>query len=159
RLVAEGVFRADLYFRLNGISITIPPLRSRTADIAPLARRFAAKTSATLGKKAPAFSTAALEALEGRSWPGNVRELKNVVDRAIVMCKGEELGVDHLVMADPEAFGAKEVDERSATASPKVLKDELKSLEKKRILDALEQTAGNQSRAAKLLGMSRYTLM
>jgi DNA-binding NtrC family response regulator len=158
RLVAEGTFRADLYFRLNGISITIPPLRNRRADIAPLARHFAARTCEALGRKAIGLTPAAVEALEGRSWPGNVRELKNVVDRAIVLCKDHELDVSHLVTADPETFGSKGAAEAGADSTAG-LKSELKSLEKKRILDALEETAGNQSRAAKLLGMSRYTLM
>jgi two-component system response regulator AtoC len=155
RLVADGKFRADLYFRLNGITITIPPLRSRRADIAPIARRIAERASATVGKRSLELTPSALRALEDYSWPGNVRELKNVVERAVVLCDQEELGVDQLVMADPDAFAQ----DPPRSASPKALKEELKSIEKRRILSALEATAGNQSEAARVLKMSRYTLM
>jgi DNA-binding NtrC family response regulator len=143
---------------LNGIPITLPPLRERKADIAPLARHFAARTCEALGRAAVRLSPAAIEALERHVWPGNVRELKNVVDRAVVLCKHENLDVNHLVTADAESFGGNGADGTSFE-SPRGLKKELKSLEKKRIVDALEATAGNQTRAAKLLGMSRYTLM
>jgi len=183
KLIAEGRFRADLYFRLNGMSMTLPPLRERTADIAPIARRFVERAAAASGKRVT-LTGRAQRALEGHSWPGNVRELKNVIDRAVVMCKRGELDVDELVLADPEAFG--EVEPRDEPMMPpprgpygtlppprasatlmddagasgmQNLRGELKSIEKQRILDALAKTAGNQSQAAKLLGMSRYTLI
>src|SRR4029453_4964722 len=84
--VAAGRFRQDLYFRLNGISLFIPPLRERTSEIEPLALRFAAATAKGQGRSpAPSFSLRARLALETHPWPGNVRELKNVIERAIVL--------------------------------------------------------------------------
>jgi DNA-binding NtrC family response regulator len=186
KLIAEGRFRADLYFRLNGMSITLPPLRDRTADIGPIARRFAERAAAASGRRVT-LSGRAQRALESYSWPGNVRELKNVVDRAVVMCKRGELDVADLVLADPEAFGETEprdepslppprgpfgtmpppragvdatlMDDSGQLGAMQNLRGELKTIEKKRILDALAKTAGNQSQAAKMLGMSRYTLI
>ncbi len=184
-LIADGRFRPDLYFRLNGMSMTLPALRNRMADIGPIARRFADRAAATVGKRSITLTARALRALEQYEWPGNVRELKNVIERAVVMCKGTELGIDELEKADPEAFGSEETAEfepllppprgpfgtlvpprgSSTLADVRVpqaggdLRGEVKSLEKQRILDALTKTAGNQSQAAKLLGMSRYTLI
>jgi two-component system response regulator AtoC len=181
KLIGEGRFRADLYFRLNGMSITLPALRSRVADIAPLARRFADRVAQALDRQKVRLTPRAERALERYTWPGNVRELKNVIDRAVVLCQKGELDLEQLVMAEPDAFEGADVSEASKPPPPRGpldtaipprpsgttmagagkgdLKDELRSIEKQRILDALARTAGNQSQAARMLGMSRYTLM
>jgi transcriptional regulator with GAF, ATPase, and Fis domain len=158
-LVGEGRFRADLYFRLNGITVTLPPLRNRTADVAPLARHFAERTSRALGRETVELTPRAIRELERYAWPGNVRELKNVVDRAVVLCTGRELDVDQLSIAEGAASGASRAREPNAPTSPRSLRKELREIERARITDALANAAGNQSRAAKMLGMSRYTLI
>jgi transcriptional regulator with GAF, ATPase, and Fis domain len=100
-LVAQGRFRRDLYYRLNGITIPIPPLRERPAEIAKLAQAFLATAAARAGRPAPALSAEAVALLERHTWPGNVRELKNVMERAATICTGGELGLDH-VLIDPD---------------------------------------------------------
>ncbi len=85
---SAGAFRQDLFFRLDGITLAIPPLRERTGEIAALARRFAGQAAGALGRKTPGISAEALEALEAHAWPGNVRELRNVVERAVVLSSG-----------------------------------------------------------------------
>jgi DNA-binding NtrC family response regulator len=151
-MVDAGSFRRDLYYRINGISLHIPPLREHVEDIEPLARWFVARASQESGLMAPLLSRAALAALRAHGWPGNIRELRNVMERALVLSQGETIDVGHLALqiADP-------VPEWSA--DPPVLRDQLANFERERIVAALEQTGGNQSRAAELLGMSRRTLV
>jgi len=153
RLVAEQRFRADLFFRLNGISIAVPPLRARTGDIALLARLFARRAAEKLGRAAPALAPSALRALEAYGWPGNVRELRNVIDRAVALAGGAAtLEASHLLLGDEPTL-----EEPSADAA--TLRQEKESFEKQRVLDALAQTGGNQTKAAALLGVSRRTLV
>ena len=136
--VAAGRFRADLYYRLNGVMIAIPPLRERVAEIAPLARQF-------LGGKR--LAKPALAALEQYGWPGNIRELKNVIDAAVLLAPGDEIDVEHFSFAAP------------ARASAGSLAADVDALEKQRILTALDACGGNQTRAAQQLGISRGTLL
>jgi transcriptional regulator with PAS, ATPase and Fis domain len=169
-LVAERAFRADLFFRLNGISITLPALRERTADIAPLAEYFVARAARSMGKRAPHLSPRAVARLEAHAWPGNVRELKAVAERVVLLSTGGVIDLADLERADLEAPAAP-ADHRSAPSSERAgtgskpggegasLKEELRDLEKQRILDALAKAGGNQTDAAKALGFSRYTLM
>ena len=191
QLVVDGHFRADLYLRLNGTNITLPPLRKRQSDITPLATLFLERSSARAGHPAMGLTDSAVEALERHHWPGNVRELANVIERAVALSKSGPLDLEHLALVDHEAFAEDaQYDERTdryelppasrrmmravvprSSLPPGGLPDEterlaasdlraeLRSIEKQRILDALTKTAGNQSQAAKLLGMSRYTLM
>jgi DNA-binding NtrC family response regulator len=105
-LVAAQQFRADLYFRVNGISITLPPLRNRRADIAPLARRFARRAAAAAKKGDVLFSQDAIDRLEAHDWPGNVRELRNVLERAVVLCTDRTIDPQALFLADDERFPA-----------------------------------------------------
>jgi two-component system, NtrC family, response regulator AtoC len=135
-----GRFRQDLYFRLNGMTVWIPPLRERTDEIAPLARHFLKR-----GSLAPA----ALQKLAGHRWPGNVRELKNVIERAQMLAGGGPVEAMHIVLDAPQP----------AAASAGPLQAELSAIERDRIVQALEQCAGNQTRAAELLGMPRRTLV
>jgi DNA-binding NtrC family response regulator len=162
--ITEGRFRADLFFRLNGVSITLPPLRSRRADIAPLARHLAERVAKTMGRPSLRLSDTAIASLERRDWPGNVRELRNVIERAIVMCRGQEIGEADLSATDAlsswttplaKAIPAPRVHE--STTQP--LRDEIRSLERERIEEALARCGGNQSQAARWLGVSRQTLI
>jgi transcriptional regulator with AAA-type ATPase domain len=141
--VAEGKFRQDLYFRISAVSIVIPPLRQRSAEIPELARQFAAQAAERFGVAAPRLSPAALDELLRYAWPGNIRELRNVVERAVCLCTGREIGVEQLPL---EKLRRQQVAERSDP-------------ERARIIEALEEFAGNQTHAAKKLGISRGTLV
>jgi two-component system response regulator AtoC len=140
--VAAGRFRQDLYYRLNGITLRIPPLRERIAEIEGLAREFAKAAAERSGApRVPAITPEALAALERHPWPGNIRELKNMIERAVVLCGDDPIRPEHLFEDGTDLPSEpREGDERS------------------RILAALQQCAGNQTRAAELLGVSRKTL-
>lgn len=182
--VADGSFRQDLYYRLNGINLFVPPLRDRRREIPLLAERFAAEATSATGRPLLRLSSGALAALEAYDWPGNVRELKNAISAAVVLCEGDELEVRHLppeiAGAAPSAAPASHVASPSSPgASAELvpgsvrrrgsghvtaeirppLEEELRSVERRRILEALEQTGGNQTRAAELLKMPRRTLV
>jgi two-component system, NtrC family, response regulator AtoC len=149
--IEAGRFRQDLYFRLNGVSLYIPPLRERRDEILPLARRFAAHASAEVERPAPAFTRAAEAQLLCYGWPGNIRELRNVVERAALLSVDGTIDTEHLPLDVPR--GARVVPGRSAAASSPT--DE----ERRRILEVLEACGGNQTQAARQLGISRNTLM
>ena len=155
REVERGNFRQDLYFRLNGVSLAVPPLRERPADVAPLAERFAVASCRAMRRPAPRFSDEVLGALRAYRWPGNIRELRNVIERAVLLCDGAELLPAHL----PPALTS---DARAPTndAGPRErLLIEMERLERQRTIDALASCAGNQTQAAELLGISRRTLV
>jgi two-component system, NtrC family, response regulator AtoC len=148
-LVSEGAFREDLFYRLNGIALVVPPLRDRRAEIVPLAQRFLADANREqrLGDDAKA-------ALERHEWPGNARELRNTIRRASVLATSKTIGAEHLQFARTEAppppAGGRTADE---------LRQEASSVEKQQILDALDRCGGNQTRAAELLGITRRALI
>jgi transcriptional regulator with PAS, ATPase and Fis domain len=152
--IAAERFREDLYFRIAGVTLQIPPLRERPDEILPLAERFAQRAAAALSRPTPAISPAARELLRGYRWPGNVRELRNVIDRATLLCDGTievgQLPDDRMsrpaVAAPAEASGLGEV---------RVQAD---ALERQAIESALARTGGNQTEAARQLGISRRTL-
>jgi DNA-binding NtrC family response regulator len=174
KLVADGQFRADLFFRLNGISMTLPPLRKRPEDVLPLAEVFLERAARKLGKKAPRLGEEARKALGAHPWPGNVRELRNVTERAVVLCQREVLTAEDLLLhegeieatAPPEPTatpvpgppGDEQVTMRLPLRAPE-LKGKLEEFERAQILEALAKTTGNQTRAAKLLGIARRTLI
>jgi two-component system, NtrC family, response regulator AtoC len=155
----QGGFRQDLYYRLNGLTLEVPPLRERRADIAPLAAMFIAKSSQDLARDSvPLLSQAALDVLVEYAWPGNIRELRNVIERALLLCDGECVLPEHLppklVRAQPTAASAApELDPRAE------LMRQMELVERQRIVDALEKCAGNQTLAAEQLGISRRTLV
>jgi two-component system response regulator AtoC len=177
KLVASGGFRADLFFRLNGITMTLPPLRKRPEDVLPLAEVFLERAARKLGKPAPRLGEEARKALGGHPWPGNVRELRNVVDRAVVLCPGDVLLPEHLLLHEGEMETSPPEAQPSRTplpASPSdepvtmrlpvppaapELKGKVEEFERAQILEALAKTTGNQTRAAKLLGIARRTLI
>jgi transcriptional regulator with GAF, ATPase, and Fis domain len=161
--VADGAFRSDLYFRLNGTTMVLPPLRERVTEIEPLARSFAAAMAASLGRAAPKLERGAIEKLEGYAWPGNVRELKNVIERAVVLRPAGAVRAEDLVLEGQfeAAAAARPGAPAPAPAKPPDggLWGELEVVERQRIVDALAATAGNQSAAAKRLGIARATLI
>jgi DNA-binding NtrC family response regulator len=161
----EPGFRGDLYYRLCGITLEVPPLRERALDIVPLAQRFVTQGARALGKDPPPrLSREVLARLEAHSWPGNIRELRNVAERAVLLCDGPSIELSHL----PPRFGAAAVsadagvaaEASMSAADPRVLLlTELDRLERARVVDALSRCAGNQTQAAALLGISRRTLV
>jgi two-component system, NtrC family, response regulator AtoC len=169
--VSRGVFRQDVFFRLNGIAFTLPPLRERVAEITPLAQSFLVDAAQKLGRsRAPALSSEAREALLRYAWPGNIRELRNAIDRAVVLCAGDSLLPSHLpprVRTGSAAPLRPKSAELDATIPPvarepesvEQIREAMDALERKRIIDALERCAGNQTKAAELLGISRRTLV
>ena len=142
--VAAGDFRQDLYFRINGITIVVMPLRDRKDAIPALAQEFLAEAAARAGRASPTLTPATLAVLARHDWPGNVRELRAVIARAVLLAPGAEIAPKHIVVDPPAARAGEAV--------------EVDSDERARIVAALEECAGNQTRAAKHLGISRATL-
>jgi two-component system response regulator AtoC len=154
--IVDADFRSDLFYRLNGISLVIPPLRQRVSEIKGLAQKFVEDASKRADQaKAPSISPEALAWLEAYPWPGNIRELQNTIERAVLLCTGDVIGLDHLPTQDDPAAGSV----GSGTGAYAALAGGDDDPERQRIIDALEQCAGNQTRAAKLLGISRNTLL
>ena len=149
-LVRDGLFRSDLYFRLNVISVELPPLRDRPSDIALLAPILTAKIAERLGLPAKELSEDALETLGESSWPGNVRELRNALERALIVATGPVITSHDL----PNLERAAPTAEALSAAAPLALEDR----ERQAILDALRQCDGHREQAAKLLGVSVRTL-
>jgi DNA-binding NtrC family response regulator len=153
QLISAGQFREDLYFRLNVVSIHLPPLRERKADIIPLADSLLSRLAPVHGRAGVQFSADALRALTQYAWPGNIRELKNVIERALVFGKnkGQTIGAEDL----PENV-------RASLASPSHASLRLRSLEdieKEAIVATLDATHYKITRAAEILGISRKTLL
>jgi transcriptional regulator with PAS, ATPase and Fis domain len=155
--VEAGTFRADLFFRLNGIALTIPPLRARRGEIEELARTFIARASAEMGRTdVPSLSNEARDLLLRHAWPGNVRELRNAMERAVVLCSGTTLLPEHLPPRLTEPTVAPPAGSTGAIGS---LRDHVSSAERQRVLDVLQRCGGNQTLAASELGVSRRTLV
>jgi DNA-binding NtrC family response regulator len=150
-LVAGGAFREDLFYRLNLITIRLPPLRERRSDIAPLARHIAARVADSYGLGQVVLAPDALDWLAGQAWPGNIRQLKQTLERALLLA-----GKQHLGQADFLAASA--VDEGAAGSRLGVDGMTLEQVERHMIEQALQQHTGNISRMAKALGLSRTAL-
>jgi len=146
RMVAERSFREDLYYRLNVFPIALPPLRDRRADILPLAEHVLHQASRRFGKRVAGFSDEARALLLVYGWPGNIRELQNVVERAAILCQGEQIlpAYLNLTPASPAP----------AAAGPRTLRE----LEREAILAALAACKGNRRGAAERLGIGLRTL-
>jgi transcriptional regulator with GAF, ATPase, and Fis domain len=154
--VAAGRFRADLFFRLDGVSLIIPPLRERREAIGPLAMRF---IEGACGGATPRLAADVLRMLETHAWPGNVRELKATCERAVVLARGGELRPRHFLL--PGAVSTSEPPPVPAPAPTSEGTDGLTApqlADRARIIAALAECAGNQTHAAKALGLSRSTL-
>jgi transcriptional regulator with PAS, ATPase and Fis domain len=156
--IRKGQFREDLYFRLSGVILEVPPLRVRRSEIAPMAVQFAIEAAVALGKQGqPSFTPEALRFLEQQPWPGNVRELRNCVERGILLSTSETL-TEHDVNPSQEPLVGRQ--------SPKTLElaiersdDSSESAEREKIEEALALCGGNQTRAAAVLGIARRTLV
>lgn len=152
--VAVGRFRRDLYFRIAGAILAIPPLRERPQEIVALARAFAAEAAARLGRAVPTLDATTIAMLRKHEWPGNARELRNEIERAVLLAD-EAITPDLLTLS-----GVRSAPVPPAAKPPAPqLTDELAALERQRILAALEQCNGNQTRAAKALGMPLRTFV
>ena len=147
KAIDAGAFRADLYFRLAVLSIHIPPLREREGDVELLAKFFIDRFNQEFHKSVSGLSPAALQSLELYSWPGNVRELRNAIERAVLLCDGARLEA-----GDFEFMSSQRAPDRLQLPAGGV---DLEELEREFLVQALERTRGNQSRAAKLLGLTR----
>jgi DNA-binding NtrC family response regulator len=149
--VARGAFREDLYFRLAGVTLVIPPLRDRPEELSPLAEAFVCEAAREIGVRAPALSEPALALMRQYGWPGNVRELRNVMERAVLLCGGGVVEPAHLPL-DKMRVGA--ITAPAVAPAPPSGAD----AERERIVAALARCGGSQTRAAELLGISRRTL-
>lgn len=151
RAIAEGQFRADLMFRLNVISIRLPPLRERGEDIRILAQHFVTDFAQEFKKPIARIHDAAYHKLLEYAWPGNVREIRNVIERAVLLCRGDTIGPNDLVL------GGGEQPLRGADGLFALPPDgiDLRELENSLIRQALERTSNNQTKAAKLLNLTR----
>jgi Nif-specific regulatory protein len=143
RAIEDGSFREDLYYRIDIFSIVLPPLRERRADIPVLAEYFLTKFAAEHRQKITRLSSGALELLARYSWPGNVRELENVIERAVVVCRGPVVQDKHL----PRAVREPADDSHQLT-----LVEAVRRLERQMIEEALRTAAGNLAAAARALG-------
>ncbi|MEO6576097.1 MAG: helix-turn-helix domain-containing protein, partial [Polyangiaceae bacterium] len=154
---AAGAFREDLFFRLNGITVRIPPLRERTGEIPALAKLFLTRAYREMGSPELALTPAAVERLTRHRWPGNIRELKNVMDRAVLLAQGSRIDAADLPI---EFDGEADVQTDMSMPGPSGhLRKEVEEFERQRIVHALEECGGNQTKAARLLGISRRTLL
>lgn len=154
--VADGLFREDLYYRLNVFPLAWPPLRARPADIVPLAEFLIVKHAQRMGvKRLPELHPEAAKRLKEHSWPGNVRELENVVQRALILATGDQITLQSLVI---EADLSAPVSEPKIEFSGEALKEDLWEQERQMILDALKQEGGRKKETAERLGISPRTL-
>ncbi|WP_201756219.1 sigma 54-interacting transcriptional regulator [Corallococcus silvisoli] len=158
--VKAGRFRQDLFFRLSAAVVMLPPLRDRPRELPLLARAFLEDACARAGRPPLHLSAATMEVLSAHGWPGNVRELKNAVEYAAAMSPGPVVEPSHL----PDSLRATPPEpargEEGTAASPRVfqnLAEELRTLERRRMMEALEATGGVQTRAAQLIGMPLRT--
>ncbi|HEY5950778.1 MAG TPA: sigma-54 dependent transcriptional regulator, partial [Kofleriaceae bacterium] len=171
--IDAGRFRRDLYYRIAGVTISIPPLRERPGEIAGLARAFAARPR---GQASPtSLDDSVLDALRRHQWPGNIRELRSTIERAVLFANGGPIRPEHLTLGQAHSARNRgsvptmpierlsEITIGGLGAAPVAadarLADSIAEVERKRILDAMEKCGGNQTRAARLLGISRNTLL
>jgi transcriptional regulator with PAS, ATPase and Fis domain len=150
KLIAEKKFREDLYYRLTVISLNLPALRERKADIPALARFFCGKFAEKFGREEYSISSEALQALMDYHWPGNIRELRNVLERSAILAYGPAIGIDHFPKALNEPNGS----------LYDLIRDQpvLAELEKRYILHTLHGMRGNKAKACESLGISTTTL-
>ena len=155
KAVAEGQFRRDLYFRLHVVEIYVPPLRKRPEDIVELANYFLDKFNAETGRRIRGFSPDALFRLQQYRWPGNIRELKNVVERAVVLARGDFIETEDLHLTNLAILSeSNEIPAPKSTYQPLSLDE----IEKRHIHATLRATGWNKSRTAVILGVERSTL-
>ena len=150
--IERGNFREDLFYRLNVVPFTVPPLRERIEDIPQLAAHFLRSYSAAYGRRPKELSPDAIEALEAHHWPGNVRELRNLMERLVILYPQHTVEARHLPLGTPRKPGGK------ANETLGSLHEVKEAAERDYILRKLEETSGNVTRAAELLGLERSNL-
>jgi two-component system response regulator PilR (NtrC family) len=171
RLVEQGAFRQDLYYRINVIEVRVPPLRDRRSDIPVLATRFLDRIAADFGVERPSLSARATAALDEHDFPGNVRELENVLERAVALCEKGVIEIEDLRLmpkagsgagGTPGPAAASAIPADPSTLSGSGLVDYVENLEREAIVKALQETRYNKTAAAKKLGITfralRYKL-
>ena len=157
--VARGVFREDLYYRLNVFPVAIPALRQRPLDIVPIARHFIAEHGGRFGRTGMRLSPAAEQALTLHAWPGNVRELENVIQRALILAPGQEIAAEHLNLTAATVAPALPVSGAGQAATAKNGDNRnIKDLEREHILQTLAEVGGSRKLAIERLGISERTL-
>jgi nitrogen regulation protein NR(I) len=169
--IREKQFREDLYYRLNVVALTLPPLRSRREDVPDLVRYFLRKHGPDLGNASPSIHPEAMEFLQAQSWPGNVRELENVIRKSLLAAQGFTINLDHVRSSltkggeagysAANAFG-EYIDELLAAARREEINDAharvLETAERELFTRAIQQAQGNQAKAARWLGITRITM-
>lgn len=168
--VAKGEFREDLYYRLNVVTLTVPPLRDRREDVMPLAEQFLARSALALKKPVRTLGESAQVVLGKYHFPGNVRELSNVIERAVLFCPGDQLEAAHfpsdlLGASPPMSIGSQKSQPTADSPDPmtvhlrfRVGEQSLADLEDRIIAEVLERSGGNKTQAAKHLGITRWML-
>ncbi len=162
-MVSEGNFREDLFYRLNGITLFVPPLRERQEEIAYLADLFLQEAAIQIGRRVDGISAAALKGLESYAWPGNVRELKNVIERAVLISDGPILEAGAFSKNIVQAEQDLETEESSSSIESDIflvgLWEQVEALEKRLIREGLKSCNENRSETARLLQIPRKTLL
>ncbi|MGZ6525442.1 MAG: sigma-54 interaction domain-containing protein, partial [Tumebacillaceae bacterium] len=162
--IETGNLRSDLYYRLNVVSLPLPPLRERKGDIPLLTRHFVEKFNRAFGKMVQGVAPDVIERLLAYDWPGNVRELEHAIEGAMNLIEGPEIGMEHLpwqiaqMLAAPVAQKASEGNFVALPQGGKSLRETMEWVEQELIRQAMEQTGGNIQQAAKLLQVPRQTL-
>ena len=156
KLMEEGKFREDMFYRINIVSLRIPPLRDRRDDILPLANYFVQKYNEDFHKSVRTISKEVERFLMAYYWPGNVRELRNVIERAMILGDGDTLLMEHLPLDVLGQEGGQESVVKGLHIPPEGVS--MEKVEEGLVRQALERTGGNQTRAAKLLDISRDSL-
>ncbi len=158
--IQQGRFREDLFYRLNVVALTVPPLRERKEDIPLLAQHFLQEFSARNSKNVTNFTSQAVEKLSQYPWPGNVRELMNAIERAVVLSRNAYLDEGELTLLMADERGVSNTDQSAAASQSAGASGNwsLTEVEKRSILEALQQAGGNKSEAARRLGITRKTL-
>jgi len=156
--IQQGRFREDLFYRLNVVALTVPPLRERPEDIPLMAQHFLKLFAEKNSKSISGFTPSALQKLEHYPWPGNVRELMNAVERAVVLSRAESVDAEELVFPMADQVPSVDQLERTSRTIGGAASLPLEEVEKRSILEALDATGGNKSEAARRLGITRKTL-
>jgi transcriptional regulator with GAF, ATPase, and Fis domain len=159
KAIAQGLFREDLYYRLNVFAIHLPPLRQRSADVLPLSDAFLAEIGRGLGRPPAGIARDARKILTEYHWPGNVRELRNILERAAILCDGGLITAEHLALNYPASSPAPRPQPAAAAAPAQpASKGDLASMERSMIEQALHAARFNKSKAARALGLTRQQL-
>ncbi len=152
QMVADGKFREDLYYRLNVISLSIPPLRERKEDLIPLAEHFIRLYSRRNAKSVTGMTREAKDAVLKYNYPGNVRELENAIEAAVVLTRGEALDIESLPLHFRSDYA------QIPDGEGQSLVEKLEAIEKKMVFEGLKRAGGNKSQAARELGISEKNI-